>query len=688
MARALDGAPLDPDAPPPVPGDIISLVSRRLASLPAGVREALLTAACMPGGVPLPGSQASLAPAEAAGIVRLSADGIVVFAHPLYRTAVLALSPPEERRRAHAELAMATDDPEQRARYLAIAADGPDGEVAAALEAAAVLAANRGAPMEAADLAERAWRLTPPGCCAAAARRALRACDLLAGAGHHIELPRILEEVLDLLEGPPLGHALRLQAETLVWSGRPTDAIAVLEEALTHLEGDPAGAAEVHMDLAFSAHHAGYPGRVVLAHADRAVARAEEAGPAGPLREALTVRAVTAWRTVGGIDERGLARAVAHGGGRRAKIHQRAHVVRAVMRGLAGDLPHAMDVLSREIATSVTVGAVSELPYLTVYLGTFAAMAGDEATLLRSADRCAEVAEEMGSAMVRSSLTQLRALARSAAGDAVGARLEGTRSLDAATANGLRGWVPWLGWLLGRVELAAGDGRAAEAWLRPALAIHDPRIDPGPDPSHMFFVPEIVEALALCGDPATAREVLDPYERRCRDLERAWLTGACVRTRALVHSLEGDLDGAATLAEEAVARLDGVGFPIELGRAHLVLGGIQRRRRQRGAARAALQTAHDVFAQNAGGIWRDRAAEELGRTWSGSGSTALSPSELRMARLAAQGLDNPAIAARMVVTRRTVEATLSRAYRKLGIAGRAGLPGALGALGHEDDAER
>ncbi|MCC6832822.1 MAG: AAA family ATPase [Thermoleophilia bacterium] len=687
MARALGGAAEQaPDAPPPLPGDITGLVSRRLASLPSGVREVLLLAACMPGDQPLEGSQASLAPAEAAGIVRLGADGVVIFTHPLYRTAVLALSTAQERRGAHAKLAAGTDDPEQRARHLAIAADGPDGEVAAALEAASALAANRGAPMEAADLAERAWRLTPAGHDAAAARRVLRACELRARAGHHAELPRILEEVLGVLRGPPLGHAMRLMAETMVWQGRTAEAVGLLEESLVQLDADPAGAAEAHMDLAHATYHAGYPGRVVLANADRAVTRAEEAGPGGPLPEALTVRAVTAWRTVGGIDEPGLTRAVAHGGrDRRARVHQRAHVVRAVMRGLSGDMPHAMDVLSGEIARSLTVGAVTELPYLTVYLGTFAAMTGDETTLVRSADRCTSAAEEMGSAMVESSRTLLRALVLTASGDAAGAREEGCRSLDAAMATGLRGWVPWLAWVLGRVELATGDARAADAWLRPALELHDPRVDPGPDPSHTFFVPEAAEAMGRTGDVHAALGLLEPYEHRCRELGRAWLTGACVRVRALLLSLDGDLDGAVAVAGEAVERLDGLGFPTELGRAHLVLGGIERRRRQRGAARAALQTAHDLFAANAGGIWRIRAAEELGRTWSRSPTGTLSPSEMRMARLAAEGLDNPSIAARLFVTRRTVEATLSRAYRKLGITGRAGLHRALGGLHREDD---
>ena len=51
----------------------------------------------------------------------------------------------------------------------------------------------------------------------------------------------------------------------------------------------------------------------------------------------------------------------------------------------------------------------------------------------------------------------------------------------------------------------------------------------------------------------------------------------------------------------------------------------------------------------------------------------LTESEQRVAELAAEGLTNPAIAARLFMSRRTVEANLARAYRKLDIRSRAEL---------------
>jgi DNA-binding NarL/FixJ family response regulator len=55
----------------------------------------------------------------------------------------------------------------------------------------------------------------------------------------------------------------------------------------------------------------------------------------------------------------------------------------------------------------------------------------------------------------------------------------------------------------------------------------------------------------------------------------------------------------------------------------------------------------------------------------------LTPSELRVARLAADGLTNPEIAAQVFVSRKTVEATLARVYRKLSISSRGQLDRAL-----------
>ena len=74
-----------------------------------------------------------------------------------------------------------------------------------------------------------------------------------------------------------------------------------------------------------------------------------------------------------------------------------------------------------------------------------------------------------------------------------------------------------------------------------------------------------------------------------------------------------------------------------------------------------------------------RAIDELGgrRRPRGDVADMLTPSELRIACMAAEGMKNREIAQELFVSVKAVEYHLANTYRKLGIGGRAGLPGAL-----------
>jgi DNA-binding NarL/FixJ family response regulator len=104
-----------------------------------------------------------------------------------------------------------------------------------------------------------------------------------------------------------------------------------------------------------------------------------------------------------------------------------------------------------------------------------------------------------------------------------------------------------------------------------------------------------------------------------------------------------------------------------------VLGQVQRRAGERRAARETLQQALSVFERVGAGLWAKRAAAEIARIGVRRAPDALTESEERVAELAAQGFTNPEIAARLFMSRRTVEANLARAYRKLDIRSRAEL---------------
>ena len=144
-------------------------MASRISSLPAGARDLLLVAA-LADGPSLPvilgtardpaRAQDDLRHVMAANLL-VSADQRVFVTHPLVRSVIVSTADPADRRAAHARLATSAERPEERARYLALSAQGPDEVIAADLEAAAVAASGRGACAVAADLGELAAALTP-----------------------------------------------------------------------------------------------------------------------------------------------------------------------------------------------------------------------------------------------------------------------------------------------------------------------------------------------------------------------------------------------------------------------------------------------------------------------------------------------------------------------------------------------
>jgi DNA-binding NarL/FixJ family response regulator len=114
-----------------------------------------------------------------------------------------------------------------------------------------------------------------------------------------------------------------------------------------------------------------------------------------------------------------------------------------------------------------------------------------------------------------------------------------------------------------------------------------------------------------------------------------------------------------------------VPVPFERARTLLALGSTLRRARRRRAAREVLQQARAAFAELGAALWEEQAGAELARV---GGRIAvpgeLTPAERRTAELVAQGRSNKEVAAELVVTVRTVESNLTRAYRKLGVRSR------------------
>jgi DNA-binding NarL/FixJ family response regulator len=179
--------------------------------------------------------------------------------------------------------------------------------------------------------------------------------------------------------------------------------------------------------------------------------------------------------------------------------------------------------------------------------------------------------------------------------------------------------------------------------------------------------------------PDEARELAGDEVKRAQRWGAPRSVGIALRAQGLA---EGGEAGIAAL-REAVSVLDGSGSELEHAHALVALGAALRRDSSRAEARELLQRGLEIAHRSGARPLAVRAQEELAATGARlrrlvtSGLDALTPSERRVAEMAAEGLTNKEIAQALFVTPKTVEVHLSSVYRKLEIASRAQLPGAL-----------
>ena len=203
------------------------------------------------------------------------------------------------------------------------------------------------------------------------------------------------------------------------------------------------------------------------------------------------------------------------------------------------------------------------------------------------------------------------------------------------------------------------------------------RFDPMSSPTEIFaasIVPDAVEALTALGRADEAEPLVDALERNGARADRAWMLAVGARCRAMVQAASGDVDAAVQSARRALTEHDRLPMPFERARTQLLLS--QLLRRDRSEASAMLRDALAAFEQLGTQLWADRARAELTGTRSRArpnGRDGLTPAEQRVAELAASGMTNRDVAAKLFISAKTVEATLARVYRKLGIRSRAEL---------------
>jgi DNA-binding CsgD family transcriptional regulator len=189
-----------------------------------------------------------------------------------------------------------------------------------------------------------------------------------------------------------------------------------------------------------------------------------------------------------------------------------------------------------------------------------------------------------------------------------------------------------------------------------------------------------VEALVALGRSEQAGARIGELERSGRELDLARILGYAFRGRGLLAAANGNLDEAADWLDLALVEHERIPVPFERARTLLARGQIQRRARQRRAARESLREAVSIFEQLGANEWAERARAELGRIGGRTpAGKELTPSEERIAELVAEGKTNREVAAELFISVHTVEAALTRIYSKLGVRSRTELARRLNA---------
>jgi DNA-binding CsgD family transcriptional regulator len=219
------------------------------------------------------------------------------------------------------------------------------------------------------------------------------------------------------------------------------------------------------------------------------------------------------------------------------------------------------------------------------------------------------------------------------------------------------------------LELSLSDPAAAIERLEPVLAFLDET--GSPEPGIIPCVPDAIEALVSLGRMDEAEWLLDRLERQARALDRPWAIATAARGRGMLTAAQGDLPTACAALEQALVEHRRVPQPFELARTLLVKGEVERRAKQKRAARSNLEQALDIFQTLGAPLWAERAREDLARVGGAMPPAGeLTPTEQRIAMLVGEGMKNREVADALFVSVKTVEANLSRIFHKLGVRSR------------------
>ena len=665
------------------PASVRRSVLGRLAGMPIDAQKLALAAAILSEGSELR-DVAALASLERQAALQafdalvaaavLEPEAPVHFTHPLLRSAIYGDLSAGERAWQHAEaarlLAAAAGDEETVASHLLRAEPASDPQVVEQLRAAAQVALFRGAPSAAAGYLRRAEREPPGEDLTCYVERELGSALLRAGD----------EEGIDwLLRARETSSDPRQRAETLVEliielasRFRARETLGLVEAAIEELAGsDDELELRLRAELGYIAVNGAEPAAVPHL---RSLLEREIPGETPNQRRCIGIQAM----------------ALALGWGD-------ADTVRKIAAPVIADLEHLREDCRNGIwhtPTFLALGVCGEFDLVT--------------EPMRVTVEEAQARGMAGNLMIVQGVRGFRLFAQ-------GQLLEAEALLRAATDSpGIRATMAIFRAVIAAILVERGETKDAERLL---LVDEGQVVEPGAfnwlsrcargrarlglgqkteaaadfaavgsEAEPLGFHSELLfpwrsglaQALPAQDDVDAARESAERAVAEARSMGEAGAVGAALRVQAMLAEADH-----VEMTRQAVDVLSGSDARLEHAKALVDLGAALRRANQRKEAREPLREGLDLARRCGATPLAERAREELKATGARprkevfTGVESLTASELRIAKLAAEGLTNREIAQQLYVTQKTVETHLRHCFQKLDLKGRGELPAKL-----------
>jgi DNA-binding CsgD family transcriptional regulator len=615
-------------------------------------------------GRPVPA--AALEPATELRLVELEPPR-VRFRHPLVRSAVYRAATRAERDATHLALAaVLAGDPDRSVWHRAAAATATDEALAAELEASAERARRRGAIATAAVALQRAADLCDGP---ERVRRLLAAAELGFELGRRdIALPLLAKA--EPLELTPLERGRSTLIREML-DPKPLDAPKVrsLVEAATLAaeEGDR----DLALDLLWLVASRCWWSFLGEEQRQAGLAAAEALGTVDEDERVLAIVAYLAPLERG--EELVAAIERAPGGAERDPLG-RGMVATAAFATGAFDLADAL--LAATAARLRSQGRLGHLPRLLVLQGTTGVRMPDWNIAIPAAEEGERLASELGQPAWVAAAQTVEAYVAALRGDEQAAEAAASAAERVALPLGANFLLTAVQWARGLAALGAGRHADAFEELRRTHDRQDPSFH-----HHMrwWAIGDIAEAATRGGNAAEARGMVDELGRLAGTAPASWIQLGLRHARAVL----AEDDEAERLFQEALsAKVNR--WPFQRARLLLAYGAWLRRQRRVAESRTPLRAARDAFDAVGARAWGERARQELrasGETSRGRTPEArdqLTPQELQIARMAAEGMTNREIGQQLYLSHRTVGSHLYRLFPKLGISSRAQLSAALG----------